>query len=489
CTFGVLNSGETMVIDPIFGYNTIGGSTENWETTAYKHVCRFELTIAGDVESISWYGEKSGGGGQFDAYGIIYDDSSGVPNALKGTSSSTTVTTTAQWYTFTFSTAVSLSAGYYWIGIISPTQEEGDYPIAYYDAGASNQEAFNADSYPPDDPFGTPSYHDHELSVYATYTAAEVQLEIEHVVNSIVNCQNYKLTTRVYRTASENYYLQMYNFTASDWKNFSTITASSLTWYNTTFAKAGFVNATDQVRIRYWQGVDVTQETLYVDYSGIYGWNATNYELDLEIQWTSVDYDEANEELCIKTGTTDAEDVKVYVWNGSWQLVFNDLNASSWNNASVTDYLTSSTFTVRFLGETETGDTNPDSWKVDATLLHVWTVGTYDYDYVLRVNNTVTDSWQIRLKKYADANVNRLQNCTIYFHNSTDGTSSQIYIQNGLYINQTGPWYDLGDSETIYIAMTAQANSTGTSYVRTYLEIRIPDTTTYAQYIITFEIT
>jgi hypothetical protein len=111
------------------------------------------------------------------------------------------------------------------------------------------------------------------------------------------------------------------------------------------------------------------------------------------------------------------------------------------------------------------------------------------YDYVLRVNNTVTDSWQIRLKKYADSNISRLQNCTIYFHNSTDGTSNQIIIENGFYIKQTGPWYDLGDSETIYIAMTVQANSAATSCVYAYLEIRTPNTTTYAQYVITFEIT
>ncbi len=111
------------------------------------------------------------------------------------------------------------------------------------------------------------------------------------------------------------------------------------------------------------------------------------------------------------------------------------------------------------------------------------------YDYVLRVNNTDTDSWKIRLKKYSNSSIGRLQNCTIYFHNATDGTSSQLVIENGSFINETGPWYDLGDSETIYIAMTVQANSTGTSYVYVHLEIRIPGTTTYLQYVITFEIT
>jgi len=226
--------------------------------------------------------------------------------------------------------------------------------------------------------------------------------------------------------------------------------------------------------------------SVYANYTTV-----ATYLLDLEVQWTSASYTQTNEELCIKTGTfSGLENIQAKVWNNTgsaWHWVMN-LTASQWNNVSITSYLTSSTFTVQFSGGAETGDTTQDSWNIDATLLHVWT-DEATYDYVLRVNNTETDSWQIRLKKYSDSNINRLQNCTIYFHNSADGTSRQIYIQNGAYINQTGPWYDLGDSETIYIAMTVQANSTGTSYVRTYLEILIPNTSTYAQYIITFEIT
>jgi len=141
------------------------------------------------------------------------------------------------------------------------------------------------------------------------------------------------------------------------------------------------------------------------------------------------------------------------------------------------------------LGMGEHGDPFYCGGQADEASIKIRTHDETTYDYVLRVNNTETDSWQIRLKKYSDSNINRLQNCTIYFHNSSDGTSRQIYIQNGACINQTGPWYDLGDSETIYIAMTVQATSTGTSYVRTYLEILVPNTSTYAQYIITFEIT
>jgi hypothetical protein len=238
---------------------------------------------------------------------------------------------------------------------------------------------------------------------------------------------------------------------------------------------------------------DLSQDTWQIDVALIHVWDdgGETYELDLEVQWTSTDYNRANEELCIKTGPfSGSENIQVKVWNStgsSWHWVMN-LTPNQWNNVSITSYLTSSTFTVQFLGGTETGDTSEDSWNIDATLLHVWTDGA-TYDYVLRVNNTVTDTWQIRLKKYDDSNINRLQNCTIYFNNSTDGASSQIIIENGLFTSQTGPWYDLGNSETIYIAMTVQATSTGTSNIYTYLEIRVPDSTIYAQCIITFEIT
>jgi len=104
-------------------------------------------------------------------------------------------------------------------------------------------------------------------------------------------------------------------------------------------------------------------------------WNGSvevNYELDLEVQWTSATYDLSNEELCIFGGTMGSENIGVDVWTGSvWQNLFTDLT-SGWNNISVTDYLVASTFTIRFKGGMETGDTSQDSWQIDSTLLHTW---------------------------------------------------------------------------------------------------------------------
>jgi len=304
------------------------------------------------------------------------------------------------------------------------------------------------------------------------------------------------VTVQIYAQQSSSKSLQVFVWDGSAWTSLGLLTlTTSWRWENYTATTvldtwAKIDGAKIYLKTEAAAGTyEVDCARLQVDYTF---YTPPNYELDLEVQWISVDFDETYEELCIKTGTfSGSENIMVYAWNVStsdWHFLYN-LTASSWNNVSVTDWLNNVNFTARFLGGTESSDTNQDSWNIDATLLHVWTAATYNYDYVLRVNNTGSDSWQIRLKKYGESNINRLQNCTIYFHNSSDGTSRQIYIQNGLYINQTGPWYDLGDSETIYIAMTAQANSTATSYVRTYLEILTPSMTTYSQCIITLEIT
>ena len=98
---------------------------------------------------------------------------------------------------------------------------------------------------------------------------------------------------------------------------------------------------------------------------------SSNYKLDLEVQWTDVDFNQANEELCINAWTA-GESLRVDVWTGSaWQNVIAGLN-TGWNNVTVSSYLTSSTFTIRFKGSIETADTSQTSWSIDASLLHVW---------------------------------------------------------------------------------------------------------------------
>ncbi len=131
-----------------------------------------------------------------------------------------------------------------------------------------------------------------------------------------------------------------------------------------------------------------------------------NYEIDLEVQWNNVDYNEVNEELCIYGGTTGSENIQVDMWNGSsWENLFGDLNPG-WNNISVSLYLTSPLFTIRFMGENETNDSIQDSWEIDSTLLHVWTdrytsevevTGSSNINDWNELNWTVDSAWTIGL--------------------------------------------------------------------------------------------
>jgi signal peptidase I len=212
-----------------------------------------------------------------------------------------------------------------------------------------------------------------------------------------------------------------------------------------------------------------------------------SYQLDLEVQFTGVENDYAYEELCIYGGTMGAENITVDIWNGTtWTGLFQDL-VNGWNNVSISNYLTSSTLTIRFKGGTETADATQDNWNIDATFLRLYGPSG-EYDYVSKVNNTDTTSFQTRLKKYDDSNITRLLNCTVYFHNGS-GSSNQLVINEGIYIQELGDWYDLPPSSTIYVAASISANSTATSTIYSYLEIKTPNNGIYAIYEIAFEIT
>ena len=115
-------------------------------------------------------------------------------------------------------------------------------------------------------------------------------------------------------------------------------------------------------------------------------------QLDLEVQWTNLDFSQANEELCIYGGLLGSESLQVDVWTGTiWQTVIYNLQPN-WNNISVTNYLGSSNFTIRFRGSNETGDMTQDSWQIDCVLLHTWTI---NYELSLEEQFTGVDFSQI----------------------------------------------------------------------------------------------
>jgi hypothetical protein len=185
-----------------------------------------------------------------------------------------------------------------------------------------------------------------------------------------------------------------------------------------------------------------------------------NYELDLEVQWTEVDYTKDNAELCIYAGALGSENLRIDVWSGSnWFTLINSLQPNQWNNASIKAYLTSNTFTIRFKGSTETNDSSQDSWNIDVAILHVW-FDEYTAD-VEFIGSSIVEKW-VRLDWVINsAWTTSSVNVTLQLYNYTLGSypeSGYGYIN---YISDATPNTDENKNQTINVNPTDFRNSTG----------------------------
>jgi hypothetical protein len=143
---------------------------EMWSYTTlsanYKVGSRFQLTENGKVTMMSANIRASSGTARVKA--CIYDDNSGAPNALKGVSIVMSVSTARQWWNFSFSSPISLTAGYYWLCLLS------DIDVYFYiDSGVTKQMAYTwTDNFNtgPTATFGTTAYDNIALNIFATYS-------------------------------------------------------------------------------------------------------------------------------------------------------------------------------------------------------------------------------------------------------------------------------------------------------------------------------
>jgi len=152
------------------------------------------------------------------------------------------------------------------------------------------------------------------------------------------------------------------SLTANAWNN-----VSVSTWLTSSTFTIRFVDGTG----------DGTQSSWDVDSVLLHTYMSVEvYRLELEEQFQNCNYTRSNEELCIKMGSfSDAETLSVEWWNStssSWQTIISSLTANAWNNVSVTDYLTASTFTIRFVAGEEAVDTTQSTWQKESCLLHTW---------------------------------------------------------------------------------------------------------------------
>ena len=128
-----------------FGNNAVGTITNNIGLD--RDAGRYQLTTAGNVQSISVYFATSG----FSAKAAIYTDTNNSPNNLVIQSSSDTITETG-WHTFTVPTT-SLIPAYYWLSVVCDSRSAKGAMSSV----ATNQHAYKTTTYSNEFPssFGT----------------------------------------------------------------------------------------------------------------------------------------------------------------------------------------------------------------------------------------------------------------------------------------------------------------------------------------------
>jgi len=166
---GSATSGDWVVIvsDPTFGYSTVGG-TETGVVWYNITGSWFTCPENGTADSISVYMKAQNPGQQGPVQSALYRRSDG--SFVAGTNE-ISMTTTLQWWTFTFSSPPSLTAGTdYWIVMW------GNYANYLYcdtetDKGGSQTEDYGKYKWPST---FSPTIDDKKYSIYCTYTAAPV---------------------------------------------------------------------------------------------------------------------------------------------------------------------------------------------------------------------------------------------------------------------------------------------------------------------------
>lgn len=164
-----------VVIDPAFGYMTVGASNYNSFEQGDTRACVFTTSEAGEAYSVTARIQLiTANRGMV---GGLYGDTAGSPNALLDVSTERhDIGTTAGWYTFSFVNYSLVSSTAYWITVRNSRNGDGSDGTNYavwYDAGSAGQTKTR--DYPSDflmtDPFGTVEDSlAYKLSIFCNYT-------------------------------------------------------------------------------------------------------------------------------------------------------------------------------------------------------------------------------------------------------------------------------------------------------------------------------
>ena len=160
-----------------------------------------------------------------------------------------------------------------------------------------------------------------------------------------------------------------------------------------------------------------------------------------------------------------AEAIRVDVWSGgAWQNVFADLT-DGWNNVSVSSYLTSQNFTIRFKGGSEIGDTSQSTWRIDASVLHVWSdeyTAEVEFTGVSNTENWTQLDWTGNTA-WTVASVS----VTIQLYNFTSGAYQTSGFGYVAYTSSATPNTDENSTQSTSVGTSDFRNATGYWKIKT----------------------
>jgi hypothetical protein len=329
-----------------------------------------------------------------------------------------------------------------------------------------SQESFEG-SWPPAGWIGTGNWNQESQQAYHGSESADFDgagsgnLETIELNTSDANAIYVDFWYRDRRTEAGEFLLQYWN--GATWNIVSDLgsTASEDQWLHYIEKIIDSQYFIEDFKIS-WSAVGIDGgESVYIDYvTALKETPDINYLLDLEVQWTNVDYSGSNETLCVNGGSMGLEDILIDVWYGnSWINILTDLS-TGWNNVSITSYLDSSNFTIRFRDGVNSSDVSRDAWEIDVALLLLELGGDYiaEVEFVGISNAEAWDKvvWEVDSSwDVGDVNV------TVQFYNYNQG--GYVSTGNGFlnYLSNSTADTDELKTQTISSLPTDFKNSTG----------------------------
>jgi hypothetical protein len=310
---------------------------------------------------------------------VQYAIYSSTGNSRLGVTDEITLTSsTADWITCPFTTKPVLSASTQYILTMMTDNNNVNF---YYTSGG---EHYRASATYPTWPTSITYYSNALVSIYCTVqSASEYTCQVEFTGSSDtqpwINLN--WLVDSAWTTGNVSVSIQLFNYTSGNYSTsgggFIAYTSSLTpntdeTKTNTiTTGPTDFRDSSGNWKLKI-TGVKSTSSSfdMKIDLTQ-FSPAVINYALNIEENWTNVNYAYPRQDLCIKTSNLSLnEDLVVDVWDGSsWVTTINSLQNNDWNNVSVTQYIDSSTFKIRFRGSNDASDPIQDSWSIDAVLL------------------------------------------------------------------------------------------------------------------------